>query len=59
MVNVSATGKEGSSVQPYLTITARRRFGNDYVEDNTQVFETFRSNPMKENHLPERELSAV
>jgi hypothetical protein len=56
MMNVSVTGKEGSSVQPYLAITARRRFGNDYAVDNTQVFGTFRLNPTNEYHLPKREL---
>jgi hypothetical protein len=39
-------------VQPYLAITARRRFGNDYAVDNTQVFGTFRLNPTNEYHLP-------
>jgi hypothetical protein len=56
MMNVSATGKEGGSVQPYLTITSRRRFGNDYTVDNTQVFENFRLKPTNEYHLPQHEL---
>lgn len=56
MMNVSATGKEGSSMQLYLAVTAQRRFGNDYAVDNTQVFGTFRLNPTNEYHLPQREL---
>jgi hypothetical protein len=45
MVNVSVTGKEENSVQPYLAITVRRGFGNDYAVDNTQVFENLSVEP--------------
>ena len=59
IMNVCATEEEEKSVQPYLAITDRRRFGNDYAVDNTQVFGAFRLKPTNEHHLPQRGLSAV
>jgi hypothetical protein len=55
-MNVSATEEGGKLRATVSAITARRRFGNDYAVDNTQVFGTFRLNPTNEYHLPQREL---
>jgi hypothetical protein len=59
MIDVSATEKEGSSVQSYPAMTALRGFEIINVMDKTQVFQIFRMAATNSHHLPQCELSAV
>jgi hypothetical protein len=52
MIDVSATEKEGSSMQSYPAMTALRGFEMINVMDKTQVFRTFRMAATNSHHLP-------